>query len=653
MRIGNLRSGRCADSTKIRQFPFFSTRPIRSFLPGFTMNVLRLLLLALLSVVAFATVSAQRIEPLNWWIGMKNPTLQLLIHGEQLGETIPFIDYPGVSIERVHQADSKNYLFVDLRIAPTTKPGTFTIQFKKAGNTIYSHPYRLLARQPDASQVKGFSPADVIYLIVPDRFANGDAANDVVMGTKEATVNRKAEGSRHGGDIRGLINSLDYISEMGYTAIWPTVVLENDMAAYSYHGYAITNHYKIDPRFGTLDEYKELAAKARQKGIKLIFDEVLNHTGTNYWWMKDLPFKNWLNYPDSLVRTNHRRTVNQDVYASNYDKDRMSNGWFDATMPDMNGQNQFMANYLIQSSIWWIETCQLGGIRQDTYGYSDKKLLTQWSCRILNEYPNFSLVGEEWSLNPLVTSYWQAGKKNADGYQSCLTSIMDFPLQSALVEALKEQEGSDFGNGMTKLYEALANDFVYANPTANLIMGDNHDMDRLYTQLNEDLGLTKMALTYLLTVRGIPQIYYGTEVLMQNTGYHKHDGLIRSDFPGGWKTDSVNAFTGVGLNTDQQAMQNYLKKLLNWRKNNPVIATGKTLHFAPFDGIYVYFRYTSDKTIMVVMNKNANPVEVDPKRFAEITSGKSMAHSVLTNQAFALNRPLPVPAKSAVIFDLR
>ncbi len=616
------------------------------------MNPIRLLLLALLAVAPLFGLRAQRIEPMNWWVGMKNSNLQLLVQGENIGETTPVIAHPGVTIAKVHRADSRNYLFVDVRIAPTTKPGTFPINFTKGGKTLYTHPYTLLARQPNAAQLQGFSSADVIYLVVPDRFANGDETNDVVAATKEATVNRKAEGGRHGGDLRGLINSLDYLAAMGYTAIWPTVVLENDMPAYSYHGYAITNHYKIDPRFGTLDEYRELAAKARQKGIKLIFDEVLNHTGTNYWWMQDLPFKNWLNYPDSPVRTNHRRTVNQDVYASTYDKALMSKGWFDTTMPDMNGENQFLANYLIQSSIWWIETGQLGGLRQDTYGYSDKKLLEQWSCRIRNEYPNFSMVGEEWSLNPLITSYWQAGKKNADGYQSCLTSVMDFPLQAALVEALKERGTPDSDQGLTKLYEALANDFAYANPTTNLIMGDNHDMDRLYTQLDEDVALMKMALTYLLTIRGIPQIYYGTEVLMKNTGFHKHDGLIRSDFPGGWQGDSVNAFTGAGLSAEQKAMQGYLKKLLTWRKANPVIATGKTIHFAPFGGVYAYFRHDQQKIVMVVLNKNSSVINLDTSRFRELLNGKSALKNPLTNEEIRLTDPVPIPAKSAVIFEV-
>lgn len=610
-----------------------------------------LLIIGCLQLICLAQI--HHVEPLNWWVGMKNPNLQLLINGNGIGETSPSISYAGVTIKKVNKADSKNYLFIDLLIAKNTKPGTFTVNFKKDGKTVYAYNYSMLARQRDALQIKGFNPADVIYLIVPDRFANGDYRNDIVEGMKETKINRSFDGGRHGGDIRGIINHLDYIKDMGFTAIWPTPMLENDMEKYSYHGYSITNHYKVDPRFGTLDEYKELSEKARQKGIKLIFDEVLNHTGSNYWWMNDLPFKNWLNYPDKYIPSNHRRTTNQDRYASQYDKELFNKGWFDKTMPDMNGQNPFMGNYLIQNSLWWIETLQLGGIRQDTYGYSDKTFLKNWSCSIMNEYPNFSLAGEEWSLNPLITSYWQSGKKNHDGYTNCLTSPMDFPLQAALIDALKEPEGSDFGNGMTRLYEALANDFVYADPNKILVLGDNHDMDRLFMQLNQDVDLTKMALTYLLTIRGIPQIFYGTEVLLDNTPHHKNDGLIRADFPGGWKEDTVNAFTAKGLSVKQQNMQSYLKQLLNWRKNNPVIANGETLHFAPFNGVYVYFRYNKEKKIMVVMNKNDKEFTIETKRFAEILKGNSNAVNVLTGDNVSVSNSISVPSKTVRVLEIK
>lgn len=617
------------------------------------MNYTKIIAFAFCCTTLNAAAQISHVEPLTWFIGMKNPNLQLLVNGNGIGETTPSINYSGVTIKKVNKADSKNYLFIDLFIAKNAKPGTFTINFDKGNKTVYTYNYSLLPRQQEALQFKGFNSSDVIYLIVPDRFANGDYSNDIVDGMKENKIDRSLSAGRHGGDIRGIINNLDYIKNMGFTALWPTPLLENDMPAYSYHGYAITNHYRVDPRYGTLDDYKELSVLAKQKGIKLIFDEVLNHIGTGYWWMNDLPFKNWLNKNDSFVITNHRRTVNEDLYGSAYDKDLMTNGWFDKTMPDMNGQNPFMANYLIQNTIWWIETLQLGGVRQDTYGYSDKIFLKNWSCAILNEYPNLSTVGEEWSLNPLITSYWQRGKDNRDGYKSCLTAVMDFPIQSAIVEALKEKDEPNSGKGLYRLYEALANDIAYADPNNIMLLGDNHDMDRLMMQLNQDVDLTKMALTYLLSIRGIPQFYYGTEILMDNTPHHKNDGLIRSDFPGGWKEDAVNAFTGTGLTASQKSMQAYVKQLLNWRKTNPVFANGKTLHFAPFDGVYVYFRYNNEKTIMIVLNKNNTDAIIDTKRFEEILKNYSTATNVITNETISVQPSIKVAAKSATVFDVK
>jgi glycosidase len=598
-----------------------------------------------------APAQIRHVEPLNWWIGMKNPNVQIMIYGNEIGLTTPSINYPGVTIKKVNKADNKNYLFIDLSISPATKPGNLPIQFIRDGKKMESIDYPLLARQKDAAKLKGFNSSDVIYLITPDRFANGDYNNDNIPGMKER-MDRNKNNGRHGGDIRGIINNLDYISGMGFTAIWPTPLLENDMPVASYHGYAITNHYKTDPRFGTLEDYKELSSKMRDRGMKLIYDGVVNHTGSGYWWMKDLPFKDWINFADTPVITNHKRTVNEDRYASAYDKNLMTNGWFDTSMPDMNGRNPFMSNYLIQNSIWWIETLQLGGIRQDTYCYSDKIFLTNWSCSIMNEYPDFNIVGEEWSLNPLITSYWQTGKQRTDGYKSCLKTAMDFPMQKALVLALTEPEKQYSSAGLNRLYESLANDFAYADPKNILVFGDNHDMDRLYTQLNRDPDLAKMAITYLLTTRGIPEVYYGTEILMDNSASLDNHGVIRSDFPGGWRDDSVNAVTGMGLAPSQLKMQQYMRQLLLWRKANDVIANGETLHFAPFNGFYVYFRYNKEKTIMVIMNKNGQPENIDNRRFAEILKGKTKARNVLTSQELPLTSSFRIPAKTALILEI-
>ena len=596
-------------------------------------------------------VSAQslRVEPMNWWTGMKNSSLQLMVHGEGVGNTVPTLNYPGVRLVKVNKAESPNYLFLDLQISPQTKPGTVSIRFSRNGATVFTHAYPLLDREKDAAREKGFGPADVIYLISSDRFANGDPSNDVVAGMRETTLDRKAPYGRHGGDIRGIINHLDYIQSMGFTAVWPTPLLENDMKESSYHGYAITDHYKVDPRYGTLDDYKELARECKRRGMKLIFDGVVNHTGSQYWWMKDLPFHNWINYPDSLQITNHRRTVNQDPYASAADRELMVKGWFVSTMPDLNQSNPFLATYLIQNSIWWTETLWLGGIRQDTWPYSEKKFLAQWSCRLMQEYPQFSIVGEEWSYNPLIVGYWQQGQPVKDGYQGCLKSTMDFPLQMKLVEALTEPESWD--KGLVKLYEALANDFGYAKPERLLVMGDNHDMDRLFTFLKQDPALQRMALTYLLTIRGIPQIYYGTEILADNTGHPGNHGFIRSDFPGGWASDTVNAFTGKGLSAEQAGTQALLRKLLNWRKTQPAVWEGKTLHFAPQNGVYVYARYTATHKVMVLLNKNETDVRVDPARFMELIGEQHKATDVVNHNAVSLRAPIPVPAKTALVLE--
>ncbi|MCB0635688.1 MAG: glycoside hydrolase family 13 protein [Lewinella sp.] len=590
-----------------------------------------------------------RVEPPNWWIDMASPELQLLVHGEEIGAYEPVIDYPGVTIMRVHRADSPNYLFIDLHLAPVTMAGTVTIRFRRDGQPDLTYAYELRERNPAAVGQEGFSSADAIYLITPDRFANGDPSNDILAETRERAINRSEGFARHGGDIQGIIDHLDYLADMGFTAIWPSPLLENDMPAWSYHGYAITDYYRVDPRFGTLDDYLRLAEEARRRGMKLIFDGVVNHCGSEHWWMKDLPFDDWLNFQDQMQVTSHRRTTNQDRYAAEVDKALLNGGWFVPTMPDLNQRNPFMATYLIQNSLWWIETLGLGGLRQDTYPYPYKDFLADWSCRIMEEYPNFSLVGEEWSYNPLLVAYWQAGHVNHDGYISCLKSPMDFPMQEKLVQALTEDEG--WATGLVKLYEGLANDFAYAEPQDLMIFGDNHDMDRLYTALDEDVDLLQMALCYLSTIRGIPQFYYGTEVLISNTGHPGDHGIIRTDFPGGWAGDSVNGFTTEGLSEDQAATQALLRRLLNWRKDNATIHHGRTLHYAPQDGTYVYFRYDAARTIMVALNKNESAKALDTERFREMVRPGTEWKNVLTEESLTLGDRITIPARSALVLE--
>ncbi len=592
--------------------------------------------------------SLNRVEPPNWWVGFKNTQLQLLVHHDNIGSTIPKISYPGVTVNKVHQADSPNYLFVDLDIDSTTKPGKFDIVFKGKNGNEKTHTYELKSRVKPAEDFIGFNSSDAIYLITPDRFANGDTSNDIDENLRETTINRKDDYGRHGGDIQGIIKHLDYIEDLGFTAIWPTPMLINDMPRASYHGYAMTDFYQVDPRFGSLEDYQTLSQNMRDKGMKLIMDMVANHCGSNHWWMADLPFKDWVNQQEvleadqALKNSNHRRTVNQDLYASEKDKAEMSEGWFVRTMPDLNQRNPFMANYIIQNNIWWIETLQLGGIRQDTYPYPDKTFMSNWAGAIMNEYPNFNIVGEEWSTNPLLVAYWQDGHQNKDGYDSNLKSTMDFPMQQTIVQALNENES--WGTGLVQIYDGLANDFSYTRPEDILVFPDNHDMSRIYTQLGEDLTKTQMALAYMACMPRTLQVYYGTEVLISDIEKPGDHGLIRTDFPGGWEGDSVNGFTGEGLTEDQKEMQSFLGTLLNYRKNSKAIHEGKTIHFAPFMGTYFLFRVIEGETVVLILNKNEEPITIDLNQYAEIgLDGKTLKNietdeEVLWKDAIILNK---------------
>lgn len=586
-----------------------------------------------------------RIEPSFWWVGMKNPNLQLIVYGTNISELTPIVKYEGVTLVKVSKVENKNYLFIDLQIDKSTQPGKFDIDLMKGGKKETSYTYELLKRDEGSSNRPSFNTSDVIYLISPDRFSNGDISNDSVAGMREG-VNRQNENGRHGGDIQGVINHLNFIHDMGYTSVWITPVLENNQPSYSYHGYAITDFYKVDPRFGSNELFKELSESAKKKGIKLIMDMVFNHCGSEHWWMKDLPSKEWINSSDTIVFTNHKKTVLQDPYVSPSDYKEMVDGWFTKLMPDLNQRNQLLATYLIQNSIWWVEYAGLSGIRVDTYPYSDRGFLRDMTCRILDEYPNLNIVGEEWNENPAIVSFWQKGKVNANGYTSCLPGLMDFPLQSSFNKGLVESE--QYNTGFIKPYEILANDFLYPNPSNLVVFPDNHDMPRFYTQVGNNKDLLKIGLAFYLTTRGIPQIYYGTEMLLTGNTH----GQVRCDFPGGWENDYVNAFTGKGLNPEQDEVKDFLKKLLNWRKNSPVIANGKLMHYAPKDGIYVYFRYSDDKKVMVILNKNDEASTVDLKRFNEMLKGASLATDVINGIKIELCNTLEIPAKSPMILEM-
>ncbi len=616
-----------------------------------------LVFILLIFVQNIAMAQIDKIEPPNWWVDFEQSSLQLLIKGKDIGRASVEINYPGVTLAKVNTADSPNYLFLDLIIDSNTKPGNVDILFKIKNKTVKKVKYELKSRAKDGKDYLGFDNTDVIYLITPDRFANGDSGNDIIKGLKESTINRQDNYARHGGDIKGITQHLDYINTMGFTAIWSSPLLTNDMPTSSYHGYAMTDFYEVDPRFGTLEEYQNLSAKAREKGIKLIMDQVANHCGLGHWWMQDLPFKDWVNFQDEFEKgekiptSNHRRTTNQDFYASTYDTQLLREGWFVDTMPDLNQKNSFMATYLIQNSIWWVETLQLGGIRQDTYPYPDKSFMATWAKAIMTEYPNFSIVGEEWSYNPLLVGYWQNEQKNKDGYVSHLSSSMDFPMQQLIVEALTEEE--TWQTGLVKIYEGLANDFAYAHPEKLLIFPDNHDMSRIYTQLNEEVTLTKMALAYILALPRIVQIYYGTEILMNDTEKPGDHGLIRSDFPGGWQGDTANAFTGEGLNSDQKDMQLFLKTLLQYRKNSNAIAKGKTIHFAPQNNIYILSRAFEDEHVLIVLNKNDHPVSLPLNRLDELGLSEKSFYNLITKKPVNLNNQLNLNQKGVLVLSTK
>ncbi|MFA6126067.1 MAG: glycoside hydrolase family 13 protein [Bacteroidales bacterium] len=617
------------------------------------MRKIRLILgIVIVCLATGATLYAQeyvldKVEPPFWYTGMKHRQLQLMVHGKNVGELEPVLQYKGIKIDSIVRVANLNYLFIYLNISPNTKNGSFLISFNKGQESRISYNYVLDIRDPGSASRTGFNNSDAIYLITPDRFANGDPLNDNMPGMHDKS-NRSLKNGRHGGDLKGVIAHLDYISNMGFTALWLNPVLENNQLSVSYHGYAMTDFYKTDPRFGTNGDYLELSRQCKKRGMKLIMDQVMNHCGSEHWWMKDLPTPDWIHNGNKFTPTNHRRSTLNDPYASPYDRNIFVNGWFVPTMPDMNQENRLLSDYLIQNSIWWIEYAGLSGIRHDTHPYAGKEFTAGWTCRILDEYPFFNIVGEEWSEDPAIIAKWQKGKQNPDGYTSCLPSLMDFPMQMSLSKALTEPDS--WNTGFIRLYEMLANDFLYQDPYNLVVFPDNHDVDRFYTQMKNDLGLFKLGIAYFLTIRGIPQILYGTEILMSNSNPGDH-GLIRSDFPGGWAGDVIDGFTGSGLDQKQAESQHFIKTILNWRKANPVIHTGKLMHYSPVKGLYVYFRYDNTRKVMVVLNKSGNAVGIDPSMYPEMLKEVTLATDIITGKTGRIDN-LIIPAKSPAILEI-
>ena len=611
------------------------------------MRALLLVMLGLVALDAGAAGRIERLEPPFWWTGMQDKRLELLVHGEDIATLEPVIDHDDVNLVAVHRSDNPNYLFIELELAPDAGSGRFRIDFEDSGSPVLHHDYELRAREEGSAARAGFDASDVIYLITPDRFANGDSQNDEVEGLAEG-LDRSDPYGRHGGDLKGIIDNLGYIADMGYTQIWLNPVLENDQPEASYHGYATTDFYRVDPRFGSNEQYRQLAQEAGERNMGLIMDMIPNHCGSKHWWMDDLPADDWVNYGGQFVGTTHDRTSLFDPHGAAADRERFSDGWFVPTMPDMNQRNPRLATYLIQNAIWWVEYAGLSGIRVDTWPYSQKAFLTEWGRRLTAEYPHLNIVGEEWLTNPAMVAYWQRGTPRADGYESYLPSLMDFPLHDAVMTGLREETGG--GRGLERIYRMLANDFLYGDPHNLVVFPDNHDMSRVYTQLGERFDLYRIALVFFLTTRGIPQHYYGDEILMVNPGTDSH-GVIRSDFPGGWPGDTADGFTGPGLTDRQKEAQAFTRRLLNWRKTATAVHDGTLTQYAPEDGTYTYFRKNDRQTVMVVINTSGTQKRIDLARFADTITGTETGSDVLSGEAWS-SGPVDVPATSVVLFDL-
>ena len=608
--------------------------------------------LALLFILITTSIQAQiqRIEPANWWVGMKLNQITLLVYGNNIQDLEPTTKYEGVSIVKTEKVENPNYLFVTINIAPDTKVGKAKIDFKKKGKTFITKDFPLLARENNSAFRESFSNKDVILLIMPDRFANGNPKNDNLPGSLEK-ANRADESGRHGGDIQGIINNLDYIQSLGYTQIWNTPLAENNMPKYSYHGYAATDFYKIDPRYGTNEDFKRLVQEAKKRNIGLIWDVVLNHCGLEYYFIKDMPMKDWVNVPDTKTRTNHLNSTLLDPYATEQDKKGYTDGWFDSSMPDLNQKNPLMASFLIQNTIWWVEYAGLSGFREDTFSYADKDFLAKWTKTILEEYPNFNIVGEEMTHVTEIAAYWQKDKKNVDGYQCYLPSLMDFALTDNLVKALNNK--NDWESTWKEVYRGMGQDYQFPNPNNLLIFPDNHDMDRIYTRLQHNLDHWKLAMTLYATMRGIPQMYYGTELLYRQEK-PGNDGFRRVDFYGGWEGDSKNAVTGKGLTSEEVEAQKFFTHLFNWRKAATAIHNGKFKHYAPEkNDAYVYFRYNDTQKIMVILNKNDKKITLDMKTYQDMIPSIFNAKDALSGKEINVNGTLEVAPKSALILEIK
>lgn len=580
----------------------------------------RFSLLAAALMVGASLIGAKKapmvtnVEPPYWWVGMANDTLQVMLTGPDIAQASAEVDYSGVKLDRQVSLDSPNYKLLYFTIAPDAKPGKMPIRLNFNGRK-HTLDYELKARDMKGEDYEGFSAADVLYLLMPDRFAQGDVAAATDLEYDDAP-DRTQPSSRHGGNLKGIADKLDYLDSLGITAIWSCPVLENDMPGGSYHGYATTDYYRIDPRFGTNADWQELIAQAHKRGIKVVMDMIFNHSGSNHPWMKDMPSKDWYNHPEGNELTNFRLSTIHDPYVSDYDLDHTVNGWFVSAMPDLNQKNPHLMKYLIQNSIWWIESSKINGIRMDTYPYADMQGMAQWAADVLKEYPNFNIVGECWYGNEAGPAFWQSGSK-INPVETNLPTVMDFKYNIDREKMFFEE--TDPWNGLNHVYDHLALDYLYPDPQHILTFLDNHDTDRFLPEMPDSLGVWKQALAFLLTSRGIPQLYYGTELLMNGTKKIS-DGYIRLDMPGGFPGDKVDAFTREGRTDMQNEAWDYLSRLLQWRRGeaNDVIAKGTLKHFMPQNGIYAYERRLGDKQVVVLLNGQSEPNTVTMERTLEI-----------------------------------
>ncbi len=611
------------------------------------------LALILSSMTMQAATKIDHIEPENWYVGMKNSSLQLMVYGKNIRDSRVSVNYPGVKIDSLVRLDSPNYLFVYLNLSGA-KPGNMVLNIdgKKVN-------YPLKARTMSGDKRIGFDNSDVLYMLMPDRFASGRNITKPMKGLNPYVVDRSKPSLRHGGDLEGVRQHLDYFNQLGVTALWFTPVLENnspDMNSQSsYHGYATTNYYRVDPRFGTNEDYARLVAEAHAKGLKVVMDMIFNHCGYDHPWVKDMPSKDWFNTPEWMkkgdsyyLQTSYKLTPVLDPYASKVDKRETVDGWFVKSMPDLNQKNPHVMTYLIQNSEWWIETVGIDGIRMDTYPYADRKAMSQWMKILNEEYPNFNTVGETWVTEPAYTAAWQKDSKLSK-VNSYLKTVMDFSFYDK-INLAKHEETDAWWKGLNRIYNSLCYDYLYENPSSVMAFIENHDTDRFLENGKDTLAL-KQALALLLTINRIPQLYYGTEVLMNGTK-EVTDGNVRCDFPGGFAGDKHNAFTAEGRTKAENTMFNWLSKLLKWRRNNMVITKGKQIQFIPYKGVYVIARQWNDQTILTILNGTSQPVTLPLDRYAEVIGNHQEAKDVISGRKVKLGSELQLKARDTKVIEL-